>query len=1117
MKLPPSLAKGGYWRRRALKWIARLQVWPVVGGLVARGATTVHRITRLRRRNDGRIPPGPAAAAAGWALVGPMVELLWFAVHAPLALLRRVPGLGAPLAAWEAATVRRSGVFDADWYARSRPAARNGDSAAHFVRSGAYRGARPHPLFEPRAYLKRRPLLRLVGVNPLLHYLAFGRADELAPGPLFDASFYLDQEPPLDGRLTPLAHYLDGGWQAGRAAHPLFESAWFLERYPWLDGTGRDPWTHFAEHGVRDTLDPHPCFDTRWYLRMNRDVWEAGVHPLEHYILYGAAEGRDPSPMFDTAVHSALYLDIGARRMNPLVHFVRYGAAMGRTPARTLPPSWDPRSRDETRRRLRPGRAKAVFVLPDGRDTPLARLMLDLLAHFDRERGMECVVILGTDGPLFPRFERHALVLVEEHLAAGRADGAAALRSLDANDLRFAVVASARCTSFVRERDALPVPTLVLVDERLDASARETAEILARHAKRIVFANQALLDAQQNLSALAEGQGRVLPLFPVRADVRGQDRAALRRELTGRGDLPDDALIVLGFGERGDEDAAPDFQRIASRLADTATVPVFPVWVVEDDPDIDPPPADLRSVPAREDFAPLFLAADLVLATAVRETQPSKVLVAMAVGRPVVSYSARGEDRGLIGEGGGRRMMVGDVAGTTSMVQALLADPAALPALGREGQRLVAERHGAGATLAALCALVEADLKVRLPEPRGAAPRPRVVFTTPTWSISGVNTFTRTLIAGLNRRGFDAELLFTAPEEPDAHLPDVPHRFLDRELPGSSTHWSKDRWSRVMRYLVADGPCIFVPGFDYFASAVCPALPDEVGCLGVVHSDDFEHYEHTERLGRYWNALVGVSQRCYERMLEVAPHLRPVAHHIPYGIVLPENRTRALRPVDAPLRIVYTGRIDQVQKNVLALPLLVAELEARAVPFVLTLVGEGAMVEPLREKMAASIAAGRVRLAGRMSPAQVQSELSASDVFLLVSFFEGLPVAMLEAMASGCVPVVSDIESGVPELVRDGVTGFRAPVHDLGAFADHLARLAGDRELLARMSAAAAEHAHAGYGDERMCDDYAAVLHEIWREVTLGLYRRPTSSVPPSGLGPILLPPWLQRDAATFP
>jgi len=105
----------------------------------------------------------------------------------------------------------------------------------------------------------------------------------------------------------------------------------------------------------------------------------------------------------------------------------------------------------------------------------------------------------------------------------------------------------------------------------------------------------------------------------------------------------------------------------------------------------------------------------------------------------------------------------------------------------------------------------------------------------------------------------------------------------------------------------------------------------------------------------------------------------------------------------------------------------------------------------------------------------------------------------------------------VPELVLEGVTGHRVPVHDLAAFAQRLKRLADDPALLAAMSKASMEHVHARYGDERMSDEYAAVMHEIWREITQSVYHRATPPRPPSELGPILLPPWLQRDPATFP
>jgi hypothetical protein len=274
--------------------------------------------------------------------------------------------------------------------------------------------------------------------------------------------------------------------------------------------------------------------------------------------------------------------------------------------------------------------------------------------------------------------------------------------------------------------------------------------------------------------------------------------------------------------------------------------------------------------------------------------------------------------------------------------------------------------------------------------------KPRVVFATPLWNISGVNTFTETLMRGLAQRGFEVELLFTQQGIDRERLPDVPHRFLDDALPGTGGPWSADRWSRIIRYLSEAAPCIFVPGYDYFASAVSPALPHDVGILGIVHSDDYEHYDHAERLGRYWNGIVGVSERCYERTLALNRGFKPITWHIPYGIHLPTGFVRAPRGPKAPLRIIWSGRLEQTQKNVLAIPGLVRELEALGFAYVLTLAGDGAAEAELRDALRQELESGRVRMPGRLTLAQVQTELQRSDVFLLVSFFEGLPVSMLD-------------------------------------------------------------------------------------------------------------------------
>jgi glycosyltransferase involved in cell wall biosynthesis len=66
---------------------------------------------------------------------------------------------------------------------------------------------------------------------------------------------------------------------------------------------------------------------------------------------------------------------------------------------------------------------------------------------------------------------------------------------------------------------------------------------------------------------------------------------------------------------------------------------------------------------------------------------------------------------------------------------------------------------------------------------------------------------------------------------------------------------------------------------------------------------------------------------------------------------------------------------------------------------------------------------------------------------------EGFPVSLLEAMGAGLIPVVSRIESGVPDLVEPGVTGLLPEVGDVEGFVDAVSRLAADRASLERMSA----------------------------------------------------------------
>jgi glycosyltransferase involved in cell wall biosynthesis len=134
-----------------------------------------------------------------------------------------------------------------------------------------------------------------------------------------------------------------------------------------------------------------------------------------------------------------------------------------------------------------------------------------------------------------------------------------------------------------------------------------------------------------------------------------------------------------------------------------------------------------------------------------------------------------------------------------------------------------------------------------------------------------------------------------------------------------------------------------------------------------------------------------------------------------------------------------------------------AAIVRRAVPSLrVVLVGQGPLEAETRRL------AGELGLDGTVVFAGFRTDatrlMAGFDAFALSSTYEGLPIALIEAMASGCPAVVTGV-GGTPEVVADGVHGFLVPPRDPAALAAGLTRLLGDPALRAGMGAAAAARA----------------------------------------------------------
>jgi colanic acid/amylovoran biosynthesis glycosyltransferase len=161
----------------------------------------------------------------------------------------------------------------------------------------------------------------------------------------------------------------------------------------------------------------------------------------------------------------------------------------------------------------------------------------------------------------------------------------------------------------------------------------------------------------------------------------------------------------------------------------------------------------------------------------------------------------------------------------------------------------------------------------------------------------------------------------------------------------------------------------------------------------------------------------------------------------------PREPGRALR------RIVCVGRLS-AEKGHAGLFEALASLTPRHPDLHLTLVGDGPEEAALKARAAALGIAGQVTFAGRLHEAATLAAIADSDMLVLPSFMEGLPIVLMEAMALG-VPVIASRVAGIPELVIEGETGLLFDPANWGALATAIARLAEDAALGNRLAEAA--------------------------------------------------------------
>ncbi|MEM6701079.1 MAG: glycosyltransferase family 4 protein [Acidobacteriota bacterium] len=134
-------------------------------------------------------------------------------------------------------------------------------------------------------------------------------------------------------------------------------------------------------------------------------------------------------------------------------------------------------------------------------------------------------------------------------------------------------------------------------------------------------------------------------------------------------------------------------------------------------------------------------------------------------------------------------------------------------------------------------------------------------------------------------------------------------------------------------------------------------------------------------------------------------------------------------------RFLYVGRL-RIRKGVEVLLVALAQLARDGREVGMDIIGDGERLG-LLERRAAELGLKEVRFHGRKSAAEIRDALSRACALVVPSTYEGMPLVILEAMECSC-PVVATAVSGIPEVVRDGESGWLVPAEDASALAQAL-------------------------------------------------------------------------------
>lgn len=271
-------------------------------------------------------------------------------------------------------------------------------------------------------------------------------------------------------------------------------------------------------------------------------------------------------------------------------------------------------------------------------------------------------------------------------------------------------------------------------------------------------------------------------------------------------------------------------------------------------------------------------------------------------------------------------------------------------------------------------------------------------------------------------------------------------------------------------------PDVFLPQClheHFFAASIAGKIG--VPWVFTLHSDDPVYWGLADAVapGADHGMIVAVSE--YIASMAMRKYPDADVRVIPCGVSVP--KPSADLSSDG-FTVVYSGRLAETQKRISLVVETLIKACQKDPNISAVIIGDGKPRESLEQQVRNCSLADRIRFTGRVPTHEVHQTLLRAQAILMMSDFEGMPVAIMEGMARGVVPVVRSIDSGIPELVLDGKTGILVDESSDSA-ADALVNLANSPQHWQSLSQNAKDLIAQQYSDDLCHAKWFGVIDEL--------------------------------------